>query len=456
MSIQDINKAIQDPAFIAHLSKDEVMSLLHKYPYCASLHLLSTKILHIENNPDYQAQLAHTAAYANDRKALFRLIYESGSIKDSGGSISSKEFSENFADEFSSLININTETDISDKVLEAQSEYAHEEKVEISKSEQNSLEELEAHHVQHVLDDLSAELNLLSESGSGEMDMHQQSIDEENEDEFVDEHLDPEMESNTNLIHEVGEQKLNEVLKSSELESFSASMASVEEIEDNNPLHYSQEPVSESSSALKIEETIEQLQDDSLRANNEKLEVVEILPENNIDNGKKSFTDWLKKFSTENSSRLLAPPSKTTEAQNASQQELITSTVQIISEEQTDEDLNALSNQYHEEQATVYFKETEEDLNRIIKEEIKTIDEFVQNQPESKRYNGELKVSVAELAKRSLDDSQEIITETMARVLAAQGKFKKAIDILEKLVLLHPEKRLYFAALIEEFKKQNF
>ena len=42
----------------------------------------------------------------------------------------------------------------------------------------------------------------------------------------------------------------------------------------------------------------------------------------------------------------------------------------------------------------------------------------------------------------------------MARVLYAQGKQKRAIDIVEKLMLLYPDKRIYFAALIEKFKKQ--
>jgi hypothetical protein len=43
----------------------------------------------------------------------------------------------------------------------------------------------------------------------------------------------------------------------------------------------------------------------------------------------------------------------------------------------------------------------------------------------------------------------------MARILVSQGKNKRAIDILEKLVLLHPEKSLYFAGLIKEFKKNS-
>ena len=46
----------------------------------------------------------------------------------------------------------------------------------------------------------------------------------------------------------------------------------------------------------------------------------------------------------------------------------------------------------------------------------------------------------------------EVITETMAEVLALQGKKAKAIEIYGKLILLHPEKSAYFADRIKQLK----
>jgi hypothetical protein len=47
----------------------------------------------------------------------------------------------------------------------------------------------------------------------------------------------------------------------------------------------------------------------------------------------------------------------------------------------------------------------------------------------------------------------EVVTETMAEVLAKQGKKGQAIDLYRKLSLLHPEKSVYFASRIDELKQ---
>jgi hypothetical protein len=50
---------------------------------------------------------------------------------------------------------------------------------------------------------------------------------------------------------------------------------------------------------------------------------------------------------------------------------------------------------------------------------------------------------------------KDVITEAMAAVLEKQGKYQKAIDILGKLMLLHPEKSAFFAAQIENLKAKQ-
>jgi hypothetical protein len=53
------------------------------------------------------------------------------------------------------------------------------------------------------------------------------------------------------------------------------------------------------------------------------------------------------------------------------------------------------------------------------------------------------------LAERS-NHEQEIVTEAMAEVLIQQGLKQKAMEVYEKLSLLSPAKRVYFAAKIEQ------
>lgn len=46
----------------------------------------------------------------------------------------------------------------------------------------------------------------------------------------------------------------------------------------------------------------------------------------------------------------------------------------------------------------------------------------------------------------------DVVTEAMVDILQKQGKKTQAVQLLEKLLLLHPEKSLYFAARIEQIK----
>lgn len=58
---------------------------------------------------------------------------------------------------------------------------------------------------------------------------------------------------------------------------------------------------------------------------------------------------------------------------------------------------------------------------------------------------------VESIASDSLQDG-EVVTESMAEVLLMQGKQAQAIEVWQKLSLLHPEKSHYFATLIEKTK----
>lgn len=58
--------------------------------------------------------------------------------------------------------------------------------------------------------------------------------------------------------------------------------------------------------------------------------------------------------------------------------------------------------------------------------------------------------SKVDLAKESGQLSDKVISENFAKVLAQQGKIKKAIEMYEKLSLKYPEKSSYFASLIKK------
>ncbi|MDF2158537.1 hypothetical protein [Algoriphagus sp. CAU 1675] len=57
------------------------------------------------------------------------------------------------------------------------------------------------------------------------------------------------------------------------------------------------------------------------------------------------------------------------------------------------------------------------------------------------------------LAAKSTEINDKLISESFAKLLEKQGKSDKAIEIYEKLSLKFPDKRTYFADLIENLKK---
>ena len=66
---------------------------------------------------------------------------------------------------------------------------------------------------------------------------------------------------------------------------------------------------------------------------------------------------------------------------------------------------------------------------------------------------GELEdISVEDLGKKSISKDNALETETLAVVLEKQGKFDRAIEVYEKLIVKYPEKSSIFAIRISELK----
>ena len=61
-----------------------------------------------------------------------------------------------------------------------------------------------------------------------------------------------------------------------------------------------------------------------------------------------------------------------------------------------------------------------------------------------------------ETVKKSTEENDEIITETLAMLYYNQKKYDKALDAFRKLSLKYPEKSIYFAARIDEIELEKF
>jgi hypothetical protein len=81
------------------------------------------------------------------------------------------------------------------------------------------------------------------------------------------------------------------------------------------------------------------------------------------------------------------------------------------------------------------------------------IDKFIDENPRIEPSRGKSAIPNEDISKPFIEEREEFVTETLARIYIGQGYYSKAIDIYEKLSLKFPEKSSYFASQIEKVKE---
>ncbi len=82
------------------------------------------------------------------------------------------------------------------------------------------------------------------------------------------------------------------------------------------------------------------------------------------------------------------------------------------------------------------------------------IDRFIKEEPRIQPAKSS--VPDGEIARESLEDKPDLVSETLAEVLLKQGKKERAIVIYKKLCLMFPEKSSYFAKKLESIQKEEY
>ncbi len=101
-----------------------------------------------------------------------------------------------------------------------------------------------------------------------------------------------------------------------------------------------------------------------------------------------------------------------------------------------------------------YFESDESDAP----ESDNLIDKFLSSKPGAFKIENRLVEELSETSDNQIlagsdEESDELITETLATIYLQQKKYAKAIEAFQKLSLKYPEKSGYFATRIEETEK---
>jgi len=90
---------------------------------------------------------------------------------------------------------------------------------------------------------------------------------------------------------------------------------------------------------------------------------------------------------------------------------------------------------------------------QIKRREDPILDKFIKDEPQIKPP-GSQKLDTENKARKSAEDPNDLVSETLAHIYADQMLFEKAIATYKKLSLKFPEKSAYFADQIRELKKK--
>lgn len=413
MTREQFYQLLQNPSGISYQHIEQLKDILEQFPYFQTARMIYTKGLHHNESFLYSEELKKTAIYAGDRQKLYHLINSRSNAElnfTDSGNYSSPENETTYS--------IETKFENDTPAIEL-------------KNEEDLLNNFSVTEVENIIDETKVDAPHDCVTDENEFQL---SVDATK----IEEYIEGETKNFSPSASEILEQRLKELgnRQQDEIEKIiieDATQQNFLQVTDETP-YLSFEYKSEEISVSEINVTPAEI----------------IKEEKNIDaesstSEHHSFTDWLhqlKPLST-------APTSTNVELNKAA---VIDADNEPFLEKKTS--ISSSANTITE------FKTQNPELKIFYPlppapfAQADLIDRFIQTDPRIEANKTKF-YSPVNMAKSSIADAGEIVSETLANIYVQQGNYNKAINAFEKLSLKFPEKSHIFAARIKEMRGKD-
>lgn len=414
LNLEEIAQRIAQPEISRVEDIDDLKLFSDKYPYCQLFPILYLKALAQHNDIRFEEELTKYAYCISDRSQLYALIHtENATGNTQNLSVTEEIVSINEAP----IQQIAPETiqAIEEPVVEEKLETIVEQALEESLPDVENVEEVEA----EIETPIEVPVEIPIDNQEIEPSISPIVLDEEDEEEHFDaEFISLNIRGNEELQKEDIEVPILEVepihLESSDSDYIDIEQSALEAVieeETISKVEEQEDPVIEKfereifSEAISANYNLDHLAPLEATKIDEEIEDEIFVPTVNSVSGKKSFSSWLRSNENDEQPQFDAEKDR----------------------------INAIVDQFIKE---------EPKISRPSKETI------IEEKPKKEFF------SPIKKAKESLDVHSMPVSETLAKIFALQGNYPKAIFAYEQLILINPEKKIFFASRIEELKKK--